>query len=130
MSVAAVPLVRLGVPVTAVAPITTVAADAVRAAMVLQGELDVAVAPRLAAEFETHFAAGRRYLRADCSAVEFVDSYVLHVFVRAHRQALARRGTLILTGVRPALERLLEVVALDRVLLISPATAGNVLVAP
>jgi anti-anti-sigma factor len=129
MSVA-VPLVRLGAPVIAVAPVATVATDAVRASLVLQGELDVAVAALLAAEIDAHFAAGRRYLRADCSAVEFVDSAVLSVLVRAHRDALSRRGTLILTGVRPALDRLLAVVGLDRVLLTTPATAANVLVAP
>ena len=125
MSLPAVPLVRLGAATASVSPVTTVFADRFRATLALRGELDIDVAADLAAEFRTHFDAGRRYLRADCGAVDFVDSTVLNVMVQAHREALSRRGTLILTGVRPALDRLLALVALDRVLLTSPVTAGH-----
>lgn len=125
MSVPALPLVRLGAATAAVSPVTTVSADRFRASLVLRGELDVSVATDLAAEFSSHLDAGRRYLRADCAAVEFLDSTVLSVLVAVHREALSRRGTLILTGVRPALDRLLALVALDRVLLTSPVTAGQ-----
>ena len=125
MSLPALPLVRLGAATATVCPVTTVSADRLRASLVLRGEIDVSVAADLAAEFGGHLDAGRRFLRADCAAVEFLDSTVLSVLVAVHREALSRRGTLILTGVRPALDRLLALVALDRVLLTSPVTAGQ-----
>ncbi|MCU1659093.1 MAG: hypothetical protein JWO57_3749 [Pseudonocardiales bacterium] len=101
------------------AAISTVAADTVRACLQVCGEVDAALAPTLDQYLAGHLDAGRRYLRLELSGVTFMDTTALRVIVAAHHRALRSRGTLILTGVRNPVSRLLALTRLDRVLFVS-----------
>lgn len=89
------------------------------ATLVVDGELDLACADELRATLEEQRLAGRRYLRVDTSAVTFLDATVLGVLLEAHREFLARRGTLVLIGVTPRIHRLLRITGLDDVLFVA-----------
>ncbi len=99
------------------ASLTTIRQDHSRALVRAVGEWDLAAADTLADLLAEHEKAGRRFVRLDVSEVTFVDCTCLGVIVAAHRRLLAARGTLVLTGVTPRLQRLLSLTGLDRVLL-------------
>ncbi|MGI9006796.1 MAG: STAS domain-containing protein [Streptosporangiaceae bacterium] len=61
--------------------------------------------------------AGRRYPRLDLSAVTFCDAAGLGLLMAAHHRFLAERGTLTLIEAPARIARLLQITALDRVLL-------------
>ncbi|MDT4933083.1 MAG: hypothetical protein QOK11_975 [Pseudonocardiales bacterium] len=100
-------------------PLTTVAVDNTRACIRLCGEIDAALAPALSGLVDEHVAADRRYLRLEMSAVTFMDTTVLGVILAAHHRLLRSRGTLILTGVRKPVSRLLGITQLDQELFVS-----------
>lgn len=89
----------------------------------LRGELDCATAELLTAVLANQRANGRRYLRLDLSALEFLDCAGLNAIVRAHHHALASRGTLVLTGLPQHVCRLLRIAGLDNVLCIADGLA-------
>jgi anti-sigma B factor antagonist len=103
--------------------VRTIASDDWRAAIVLQGELDVANAHELRTELDAHLAAGRRVIRVDTQRLDFIDSTALGELIRATQRCAEEHGSLILTNVSPRLWRILEVTGLDNVLLID--TAGG-----
>jgi anti-sigma B factor antagonist len=88
----------------------------------LTGELDLAAVALLNAVVDHHLARGRRFLRFDVSALEFCDCAVLGALVRAHHEALDRRGTAVLVGVSPQLSRLVRVAHLHDTLLLADGT--------
>lgn len=100
------------------ATIRTVAADATRACVRLRGEIDARIAPALGDELAEHLVRGRRYLRLELSAVTFMDTTALSMILAMHHRVLASRGTLILTGVRNPVSRLIAITELDQVLFI------------
>jgi|SRR5581483_891996 len=102
-------------------PVRTVAFDDWRAAIALHGELDVANADDLRAELVAHLDAGRRVLRVDASGVDFIDSTAVGVLVAIDQRCRQEHGSLILTGVRRPLARLLAIAGLDQVLLVDTA---------
>lgn len=104
-------------------PVQTTACDEWRAAIAVRGELDIANADHLRAVLAEHFAAGRRVIRVDVGAVEFMDSTALGVLVVATEQCTAAQGSLILSNVPSRLRRLIELSGLDHALLID--TAGE-----
>jgi anti-sigma B factor antagonist len=104
-------------------PVQTVSADEWRAAVVLRGEFDVANAAEITAELGGHIDAGRRVIRVDVQAVEFMDSTAIGALVTASERCRTEHGSLILTGVPRRLRRLLAVAGLDNVLLVD--NAGN-----
>jgi anti-sigma B factor antagonist len=99
--------------------VDTVGLDQLRAHVRVTGDLDVSTGAPLWAVLDGHLAAGRRFLRLDLSGVTFLDAAALTGISRAHRDALAVRGTLVLTGVRPRIVRLLRLTGLDDVLFVS-----------
>lgn len=103
--------------------VRTIAADEWRAAIALQGELDVANAPELRAELARHLDAGRRVIRVDLQRVEFMDSTAMGELISATERCAADHGSLILTNVPPRLYRVLALTKFDQVLLID--TAGG-----
>jgi anti-sigma B factor antagonist len=104
-------------------PVVTVAEDAWRAFVALRGELDLADVPRLEQVLSGHLDAGRRVLRLDTQDVTFLDSSVLGVIVAIHRRCAELQATLILTGVSGIVQRVVQLTALDQVLLIDRASA-------
>jgi anti-sigma B factor antagonist len=99
--------------------VETVGLDEHRAHVRVIGDLDVATGAPLWAVLDGHLAAGRRYLRLDLSGVSFIDAATLSGFARIHHSALADRGRLLLTGVRPRIARVMRLGGLDHVLFIS-----------
>ena len=72
-----------------------------------------------------HVAAGRRFLRLDMSGVTFLDATALTGITAAHQDLLVNRGTLVITGVRPLVARVLRLTGLDEVLFISGPRADD-----
>jgi anti-sigma B factor antagonist len=89
------------------------------ATVVLDGEVDLACADALRTTLAEQRAADRRYVRVDTSAVSFLDATVLEVLLEAHNEFLARRGTLVIAGVTPRIQRLLRLTGLDEVLFLA-----------
>jgi anti-sigma B factor antagonist len=114
--------VAVTAPPTADLPVTiTVHADdaAHSATIVLSGDLDLAAADTLAATIAEQHRRARRYVRLDLADVTFLDATALGVLVDAHREFLARRGTLTLTGVGRPVSRLLAITGLDKMLFVA-----------
>jgi anti-sigma B factor antagonist len=84
--------------------------------LVVAGELDLASADRLHAKLVEQRRLGRRFVRVDLSDVTFIDATALGVLVDAHHLFLKARGTLVLTGTGPRIQRLLRITGLDAVL--------------
>lgn len=76
------------------------------AVLALEGELDLAITPRLRAQIE-HAADGRA-LVIDMRRVTFVDSAALKELLRARSELPARDVRLVLAGVPPPVRRLLD----------------------
>jgi anti-sigma B factor antagonist len=105
--------------------VDTVRFDQTGALIKVNGELDLSTAAPLWAVLQSHLAAGRRFLRLDLSGVTFLDATVLTGITRAHQELLARRGTLVITGVRALVSRVLRMTGLDEVLFVSGPRADD-----
>ena len=79
----------------------------------LAGDLDVAIAPSLRDHVVLLVSEGRSHLVFDCSKLDFVDSTGLGVLIGARARCIAANGIVELTGVRPALQRLLAVTGIE-----------------
>lgn len=88
----------------------------------LAGDLDVATAPRVRAAL-LEAIAGSPNVVVECAALDFLDSTGLGVLIAARTRARSAGGSLLLTGVRPQLERLLAVTGVDRLFRIEPHAA-------
>jgi anti-sigma B factor antagonist len=99
--------------------VDTVRFDRTRAIIKVTGELDLGTAAPLWAVLQNHVAAGRRFLRLDVSGLTFLDATALSGITRAHQDLLANRGTLVITGVRSLVARVLRMTGLDEVLFVS-----------
>jgi anti-anti-sigma factor len=110
--------------------VDTVECDASRALVKVAGELDLATVSPLWAVLDCHLAAGRRFLRLDLSEVTFMDAAALGGIIRVHHQALDHRGTLVITGARPPVTRMLRLTSLDEVLFVGGPRADDDLDSP
>jgi anti-anti-sigma factor len=86
----------------------------------LAGELDVASAPMLRDDVVRLISEGRTTMVFECSDLAFVDSTGLGVLIGARARCLAANGSVSLTGVKPALQRLLAVTGIES-LFLTPA---------
>lgn len=105
--------------------VETVRFDRARAVIKVLGELDLQTAAPLWAVLESHLAAGRRFLRLDLSGVTFLDATALTGITRVHKELLSRRGTLVITGVRALVSRVLRLTGLDEVLFVGGLRADD-----
>jgi anti-sigma B factor antagonist len=110
--------------------VETVRFDRLRALIRVSGELDLSTAAPLWAVLESHVAAGRRFLRLDLSGVTFLDATALTGITRAHQALLRRKGTLVITGVRTLVARVLRLTGLDEVLFVGGPRADDDLPLP
>ena len=74
--------------------------------LVLEGELDLAAAPRLQARLAETGSAGALVL--DLSRASFIDSAVLKELLQARAELAERDVKLVLAGVSPPVRRLLD----------------------
>lgn len=98
--------------------VETVRHDRNQASVRVSGELDLHNAAPLWAVLQGHLAAGRRFLRLDMAGVTFLDATVLSGITSVHQALLGRRGTLVITGVRPLVSKVLHMTGLDEVLFV------------
>lgn len=98
--------------------VETVRFDETSALVRVTGELDLGTSAPLWAVLDCHTLAGRRFLRLDMSGVTFLDATALSGIVAVHEQLLAARGTLVITGVRRLVGKVLRVTGLDDVLFV------------
>jgi anti-anti-sigma factor len=105
--------------------VETTLADRLRALVKVSGELDVSTAAPLWAVLRGHVDSGRRFLRLDMSGVTFLDATALTGITTVHRDLLQRRGTLVITGARSLVARVLRVTGLDEVLFVSGPRADD-----
>jgi anti-anti-sigma factor len=98
--------------------VDTTHSDAYRALVKVGGDLDISTVAPLCAVLDGHLAAGRRFLRLDLSEVTFLDAAALGGITRVHHEALQSRGTLVITGARPPVTRMLRLTRLDEVLFV------------
>ena len=88
--------------------VRTLRGDATRANIRVSGDLDADGASVLAHVIEGHLRAGRRFLRLHIGGVRTMSQDAIDVIATAHEQLLARRGTMILTGVSSSMEVVLR----------------------
>ena len=110
--------------------VETARCDRLRALIKVTGELDLRTAAPLWAVLQGHVNSGRRFLRLDVSGVTFLDATALTGITSIHRELLHRRGTLVITGVRSLVARVLRVTGLDTVLFVSGPRADDDLPVP
>jgi anti-sigma B factor antagonist len=110
--------------------VETARCDRLRALINVTCELDLRTAAPLWAVLQGHVNAGRRFLRLDVSGVTFLDATALTGITTVHRELLGRRGTLVITGVRNLVARVLRVTGLDEVLFVSGPRADDDLPTP
>jgi anti-sigma B factor antagonist len=79
----------------------------------LHGELDVSTAPALRDTVVQLISEGRTAIQFDCADLGFIDSTGLGVLIGARARCMAANGSVTLTGVKPALQRLLAVTGIE-----------------
>jgi stage II sporulation protein AA (anti-sigma F factor antagonist) len=79
----------------------------------LEGEVDVARRPELAALADAFVASGATSARLLVPDVAFMDSSGLQLIARLHRAARLRGGTVQIVDPAPAVLRIIEVSGLD-----------------
>ncbi len=80
----------------------------------LSGALDVTGVEGLWAVLDELHRHGHRHVVLDLGDLDFLDAAGLAVLVRADERFRATGARLVLTGLRPAQQRLLELTGLDR----------------
>src|SRR3954454_9488448 len=88
-----------------------------RRTVAVAGDLDVHTALRLEMALDAAIDEGARHLEIDLAETAFMDSTGLAAFAAAHRRVQQRGGSLRLVNVTPAVMRVLEVSAMDTVLM-------------
>jgi anti-sigma B factor antagonist len=86
-----------------------------RHVIVVDGELDLAAAPDLAAALDEAIESGKTHVVLDMSGVDFIDSTAVHVLIGGARELRQRLGKLVLVCNDPNVQRLLELTRLDLV---------------
>jgi anti-anti-sigma factor len=75
----------------------------------VSGELDIATAPRLQLVLDEAIASDPASVMLDLDGLDFLDSTGITVLVRARRRLEDQGARLVLDGISPAVERVLEV---------------------
>jgi anti-anti-sigma factor len=89
----------------------------------VKGELDLATADILTGALEHELTVGHRFVRLDLSRLTFTDCAGLRALLAAHNRFLAARGTIVVTGLRRQVIRLLAITHLDEALFVADGVA-------
>jgi len=82
--------------------------------IVLEGELDVAVAPQLKTAFKDTIERGRKRIIVNMKDVKFIDSSCLGVMVNAHKLAIERQGAVKFAETSEQVRKIFELTRTDR----------------
>jgi anti-anti-sigma factor len=109
---------------------TTVVSNPPSAAVVLDGEMDIATCPAIRRFLMAAISGGDVQLAVDMSGVTFIDASGIGVLVAAANRARQAGGGLSLLAPSPQVRRLLDVFHLDTILpaaerLGGPSVAGS-----
>jgi anti-sigma B factor antagonist len=94
----------------------TVVSDPPSAAVVLDGEIDIATAPAIRRFLMAAISGGDVHLAVDMSGVTFLGAAGIGVLVAAANQAREAGGSLSLLTPSPQVRRLLDVLHLNGIL--------------
>jgi anti-anti-sigma factor len=83
---------------------------------VVAGEIDIATAPRMAADLTAYAEQVTGDVLVDCSTMTFIDSSGLAVFETARRDLAGQGRRLVLTGVVQQCRRAFEIIGLGDLL--------------
>jgi anti-anti-sigma factor len=103
---------------------TTVVPNPPSAAVVLDGEMDIATCPAIRRFLMAAISGGDVHLAVDVSGVAFIDASGIGVLVAAANRARLAGGGLSLLAPSPQVRRLLDVLRLDAVLPIAERLAA------
>ena len=92
----------------------------------VQGDVDVATAPRLREQLITIISDGQPRVVLDLDGVDFLDSTGLGVIVSALKRTKTHGGDLRIVCTRPAVRRLFELTGLDLAMPLSDSAAEAV----
>ncbi|MGE5287334.1 MAG: STAS domain-containing protein [Micromonosporaceae bacterium] len=96
-----------------------------RVVVIASGEIDLYTAPRLQDELADALAGDRAVqVLVDMSGVEFCDSTGMNVLLAAMRRASEHGGRLSLSGLQPAVRKILQVTGLDSVFTVLDDASG------
>jgi anti-sigma B factor antagonist len=82
--------------------------------VVLNGELDVALAPQLKAVLKGTIEQGHKKIIADMKDVKFIDSSCLGVLVNAHKLALSLQGAIRFARANEQVRKIFELTRTDK----------------
>ena len=94
---------------------------------VLREKLDTHVAPSLKSELVLLAGNGEKNILLDLGKCNYCDSSGLSAILVANRLCKNADGAFVLSGLQPAVERLISVSQLDSVLTIAPSLEDGVL---
>jgi anti-sigma B factor antagonist len=103
---------------------TTVVSNPPSAAVVLDGQMDIATCPAIRRFLMAAISGGDVHLAVDVSGVAFIDASGIGVLVAAANRARQAGGGLTLLAPSPQVRRLLDILRLDAVLPIAERLAG------
>lgn len=81
----------------------------------IEGELDQHSAVRIRREIDSKIVAGCINVIFDFSCLEFMDSAGIGVIVGRYKAATAMGGTVCLAALKPQVERIVRLAAIDKV---------------
>jgi anti-sigma B factor antagonist len=94
----------------------TVVLDPPSAAVILDGEIDIATAPAIRRLLMAAISGGDVHLAVDMSGVAFIGAAGIGVLVAATHRAREAGGSLSLLAPSPQVRRLLDILHLDGIL--------------
>lgn len=86
-------------------------------------EVDITVADQVREDLLSVLNRGPAALIVDMAGTTFCDSAGVHALVRAHKRAAASRADMLLVVTAPAVQRVLAITGVDRLIAVSPSVA-------
>ena len=91
----------------------------------VSGEVDMFTVPELSATFDDLISAGNRNLVLDLSAVEFMDSSGLRVFMKAAEDVRQAGGSMRVSSASRRVRRIAELAGMNGLLPLPPTSDGT-----
>jgi anti-sigma B factor antagonist len=94
------------------------------AVVTLPVEVDITVADQVREDLLSVLNRGPAVLIVDMGGTTFCDSAGVHALVRAHKRAAASDAGMLLVVSAPAVQRVLAITGVDRLITVSPSVAA------